>query len=443
MRILFIEPRVNNPVRIKIALPMTFLSLYSYVQQHCSDVEVAYHSCEIDNFLGSETTLEEVYNKYAPDVVATSAVSSNFNGAKELLQFFKSKGCITLIGGLFPAANDRWVLENVPFIDIVFRGEGEETFVDVLISLKNETSFEDIKGISCNVEGKYIANPDRRLIKDLNQIPPLSYDKIPVEIYRSAETRYYVFASRGCNFACDFCTLTRHWQRKHRKYSTERVILEIDRLVKIFTPQMISFGDDTLSLDSGYFDKLCNDMANRCLSVRFGGKTRIDLIDSARLNLMLKAGFREISFGIETNDEMQLRTLNKGPIFHSLGRVEDLLREASDLGFRVNLNFILGVPGETFDSLKKKADFIIKHCSISNIVPLLGFLTPHWGSELHKCATKLGIKIIDENLDHYNHLQPVCVPDSLGGNGLHLLIETYNTISQATSSEFYNPLLEG
>ena len=221
------------------------------------------------------------------------------------------------------------------------------------------------------------------------------------------------------------------------------MLAEVDHLVKTFAPKQISFGDDTLSLDGRYFDELCTHLANSNFPVRFGGKTRIDLIDSTRLRLMQKAGFREISFGIETNDEVQLKNLNKGPVFHSIGRLKDIVREASDLGFRANLNFILGIPGETSASLKKKADFIISHCSIPNVVPLLGFLTPHWGSELYTRTTDLGLKIIDSNLDHYNHLQPVCVPESLGPDAHKELIEAFNNISEATNSELYNPILGG
>lgn len=237
-------------------------------------------------------------------------------------------------------------------------------------------------------------------------------------------------------------TLTAHWQNKHRKCSIDRVLREIDQIVNIFSAPQISFGDDTLSLDKDYFKKLCEELSKKNFPVHFGGKTRIDLIDFDCLDLMYMAGFRELSFGIESNDERQLATLKKRNIFSALKNLDDVLGYATKLGFRINLNFILGTPEETAESLESKASFIIKHCSLPNIIPLLGFFTPHRGTRLYENANVLGLKIIDHNYDHYNHLQPVCLPDSLGLDGIEILKQTYNYVSKETSSVKYNPLLE-
>jgi radical SAM superfamily enzyme YgiQ (UPF0313 family) len=442
MRVLFIEPRVNNPVRINIALPMTFLALYSYAKTRLKDIEFYYHSMEIDWALGNPQSLDSIYKKYKPDVVTSSAISCNFNAVASILNFFKDNKCITILGGLFPTANDRWVLDKFSFINMVCKGEGEQTFVDILNKLKTNSSYRDVNGISFIDNGKYMSNPDRSLIQDLNCLPPICFDRIPINIYKQFETRYYVFASRGCHYNCDFCTLTSHWQNKNRQYSIERVVNEIEHIINLFSPQLISFGDDTLSLDKSYLFQLCEELACRDFPVKFGGKTRIDLIDSETLKLMRKAGFAEISFGVESHDANQLEILKKGGIVSALSNLQKTIREASDLGFKTNLNFILGVPGETDKSLREKASFIIKHCSYPNVVPLLGFITPHRGTRIYNNKKQLGLRIMDNNYDHYNHLQPVCLAESLGANGIELLQQTYNFISKKTFSEKFNPLLE-
>jgi radical SAM superfamily enzyme YgiQ (UPF0313 family) len=166
------------------------------------------------------------------------------------------------------------------------------------------------------------------------------------------------------------------------------------------------------------------------------------LIDQASLDNMYRAGFRELSFGIESNDEQQLAILNKKSIFSALSHIDDILSYAYQLGFRINMNFILGTPGETIDSLENKAAFIIRNCFAPHVVPLLGFLTPHRGTRLYKNVSRMGIEIIDDNYDHYNHLQPVCLPSSLGSDGLALLKDTYNHIAKQTNSIMYNPILD-
>ena len=444
MHVLFVEPKVNNPVRINLALPMTFLALYSYARSGLEDVDFFFHSIEVDEFY-DRLDFDGIYKKYFPNVVLCSTVSCNFKSVIDLLKYFKENGCVTILGGIFPTSNDKWVLESYPFIDIVVRGEGEQTLVNILKKLKKSRPLRDIYGITYRLDDIIVRNPDCALLKELDFLPPLSFDKIPIHFYREKkdEVRFYVFASRGCHYKCDFCTLTQHWLNKHREFSVERIILEIEQITNLFSPRQISFGDDTLSLDKKFFEKLCRELAKRQLPIKFGGKTRIDLIDRAYLEMMHDAGFKEISFGIESNDENQLKSLNKGGVFQSLAKLNETLTYASELDFRINLNFILGAPGETVSSLSKKADFIIDHCCSTNIVPLLGFLTPHRGTALYNSIINghEPIKIFDYDFDHYNHLQPVCIPYSLGDRGIEKLIDTYNKISSQTHSTKYNPLI--
>jgi radical SAM superfamily enzyme YgiQ (UPF0313 family) len=347
-----------------------------------------------------------------------------------------------MLGGLFPSANNQWVLANYDFIDIVFRGEGEISLTEVLRSIESEVNYNLVAGISFRCDDIIRVNPDRALIQNLDELPETLYERIPTKTYIENQTRYYVFASRGCSYNCDFCTLTSHWYNKHRKYSITHVLKEIEQLVNIFSPTQISFGDDTLSIDSLFFKELCHELSHRNFPVYFGGKTRIDLINYSSLDDMYHAGFRELSFGIESNDEQQLAILNKKSIFSALSQIDSILGYAYKLGIRINLNFILGTPGETVDSLEKKAAFIIRNCFAPHVVPLLGFLTPHRGTRLYNNVRRMGIEIIDENYDHYNHLQPVCLPSSLGSDGLALLKDTYNYIAKKTNSIKYNPLLD-
>ena len=442
MIVLFIDPEVNNPVRINIAIPMTFLALYSYAEKNLKGIEFEYYSLEIDKAKGKKTTFDDINELYKPDIVITTSVSSNFNNALSILKYFKSKGCITFIGGLFSSSNYKWVLEYHNFVDIVFIGEGEKTFCKVIDRIANEKNLDNISGLAYRQKDKIMFSHPKSVINNLDHLPPLNFDKIPVELYKKFDTRYYVFASRGCFYNCNFCTLNSHWGNIHRMYPIERVTDEIKKLVELFNPIKISFGDDALSIDKIFFENLCYELKNRSFPVNFGGKTRIDSITFNQLELMAEAGFNEISFGVESNIPTQLKGLGKTLIIPALENLNNLLSAATNLGFRINLNFILGTIGETEETLVDKARFIIKHCSKSNIIPLLGFLTPHRGTKLFCEKEKLGLILTDDDFDHYNHLQPVCYPSSLGRNGLKILKEAYNLITIETNSQIFNPILE-
>lgn len=442
MRVLFIESRVNNPVRLNIALPMTYLALYSFIKEKRPDIEFYYHSLENDFACNKILSIETIYEMYLPDVVMCTAISCNFNAATNILKYFKSMESITVIGGLFATANHDWVLNNYEFIDYVIIGEGENTIVELLDAIEDRSSYTDIEGISFRHNNLVCTNKSRQLITDLNTLPTLNYDKLPIHIYKNNNTRYYVFAGRGCCYDCDFCSLANHWQNRHRACSIDKVIKEIEQLITTFQPAQISFGDDTLAIDGPYFRLLCEKLAAKQLPVKFGGKTRIDIITTEYMKLMHEAGFREISFGIESNHSEQLSLLNKQSQIDSIQHINKILDMAQKLGIRINLNFILGIPGETIKTLKDKADFIIEHCSYPKIIPLLSFITPHRGTNLFHDTSKLGIKIVDNNLDHYNHLFPVCFPETLGESGISILKQAYNDISVRTRSESFNPLLE-
>jgi radical SAM superfamily enzyme YgiQ (UPF0313 family) len=421
---------------------MTYLALYSFIKEKRPDIEFCYHSIEIDFACNNILSFETIYDMYLPNVVMCTSISCNFNAATNILKYFKSRESITVIGGLFATANNDWVLNKYDFIDYVVNGEGENTIVELLDAISNRLLLFDIEGVSFRFNNSVCTNKSRQLITDINTLPTLNYDNLPIQIYQNNNTRYYVFAGRGCCYDCDFCTLATHWQNSHRACSIDKVITEIEQLVTLFQPTQISFGDDTLALDGSYFRNLCKRLAAEQLPVTFGGKTRIDIITIEYLKIMYDAGFREISFGVESNHSEQLALLNKKLQNNSIQHINKILDAAQKLGIRVNLNFILGTPGETINTLKDKTDFIVKHCSSPNIIPLLSFITPHWGSNLFHYISKLGIKIVDNDLDHYNHLFPVCFPETLGENGILILKQTYNDISVGTYSESYNPLFK-
>ena len=442
MRILFIDPKVNNPVRTNLALPLTFLSLYSYVKDKAPFIEFCYHSIEIDHIKEKLNSLSDIYNKYIPDIVITTSITCNFYSATKTLSFFKEKyNCFTILGGLFASSNDKWILDNYSSVDVIVRGEGEETLLELLLSLFYKQNYSNINGTSIKIGNEVLINADRQLINELSRLPILNYKSIPIEVYKKYNSRFYVFASRGCSYNCHFCTLSSHWQIKHRSFPHERVIAEIENIINIFNPKQISFGDDTLCLNATYFEKLCIELSKHRYNVKFGGKIRLDLINRKLFKLMSEAGFIELSFGVESNDSQQLDILNKGSIFRSLNKIDDVLKLSMDYGVRINMNFILGMPGETIDSLCSKTDFIIEKCKHPNVIPLLGFLTPHPGTIVHANLNALKLRVIDSNLENYNHLVPVCVPESLGEMARSLLITSYNKISLETNSQEFNPLL--
>ena len=253
---------------------------------------------------------------------------------------------ITLVVGGYTATEKVEEFFNTcPSIDILVRGEGEETIQDILRGIRPK----DILGISYLRNGAVTHNPNRPL-PDVNLLPnpdrSLRHNDYPLSIngikIRSCGFDA-VLTARGCPFDCKFCTFSLNPLGQKRNYvarSVDSVIEEISGL----KANIIMFSDDNFFTDPGRAEEICDRLIALKIRKRFFAQARIDIARyPSLLEKMVRAGFKALLIGIESPHDWILKQLNKGFDQKTIRKSFEVLREYP---FFYNGYFIYGNIGE-------------------------------------------------------------------------------------------------
>jgi len=436
LKILLVKPLVKYPLKNEdVGIPLGLMYLSSYIKRFSKDIEVSLLDCRLNKLLGRKRDIERELSEF--DVVATSACTSEFYDACNILREAKNQGKITVMGGLFPTFNSEFALKT-GCIDFVVRGEGETTFLELLESIQGKKKIENVKGISFKAGNKIIHNPCREPIKNLNELPLPDYDVIQTKKYLKYCTGA-IYSSRGCTNNCVFCSLNKFWDFKCRARSIKNVVKEIE-LLKSLGFERIHFKDESLTLNQERARKLFSEIRKRNLNLNFKAKSRVDGLDQKLLKVMVGAGVDTVSFGVESVWGNSLKRMLKGSKVNKKA-IEKCFHTLLSEDCNANPSFILGWLGETRESLEFNKEFIERWGSMEGVITYLGFITPHPGLGLYEHARKIGLKIISRDFNRYTHLLPVAFPESMGSNGLEEMTKVFNEISVNTNTQEINPLI--
>ncbi len=296
-------------------------------------------------------------------------------------------------------------LKDCPEIDFVVRKE----FDYAACEFANGKPLEEILGISYLKNGSVVHTPDRPEIQDLDSLPHVT------EIYRRDldVTKYNVpfllypyvslYTTRGCPAQCTFClwpqTLSGHpW----RKRSTDDVASEMAK-AKEFWPNVreFFFDDDTFNIQKARTVELCEKL--KPLKLTWSCTSRVTT-DYETLKAMKEAGCRLLIVGYESGDQQILKNIKKGA---TVERARQFTKDCHKLGLVVHGDFILGLPGETHDTINTTIAFA-KELDVETIQVSVAHAYP--GTELYDYAVKNGFmvgdnKMVDEGGHQLAHIQ--------------------------------------
>ena len=191
-------------------------------------------------------------------------------------------------GGLHPTFLPEQVLRYGP-VDIVVKGEGEMTFLEICNTLRNkETDLSGIAGISYQNDGKVFHNEPRTLIEDIDSIPfPATHLILYPESF-NYKSMGSMIVSRGCPWRCTFCSSRLFWEKKLRMRSPQNIIDEIKVLKERYNSNYIMFWDDSFSVHKKVVTKYCKGLVDAKLNIRWRTATRADLVDDETLQWIKK-----------------------------------------------------------------------------------------------------------------------------------------------------------
>lgn len=353
--------------------------------------EVAVIDCPICRF--NHDKLREELTAFHPDIVGISAMTTMIASALQAAKDVKETcpDATVVLGGPHATFMDEEILQSESGVDIIVRGEGEYTMLELARLLPDCGKLADVKGITLRRGGDIFRTPSRPRIQDLDALPYPAYHLMPMEKYRIyGRIHLPVMSSRGCPFQCTFCVASQMFGAKFRARSPRSVVDEIEWLIKEYGAEAISFHDDTLTLDNRRMLRICDEIKKRKVEVPWGCQTRADCVSKELLSRMMEAGCHEVSFGVESGSQRIIDAVGKKI---SREQAEKAVRWSRELSLFVAVSAILGYPGETRETLKQTIDFVHK---LEPDDAWLCIATPYPGTMLRALIENMGWKISND-----------------------------------------------
>ena len=349
----------------------------------------------------SENSLPTVISQEKPDIVGITAMTPTINSAVNVAKKVKeSNSNVTVVlGGAHATIRPEETLQNAPEIDIVVRGEGEQTTLELVKVLENDaSSINQVLGITYREWTGIRSNPSRQPLSDLDALPFPAFHLLPVGKYRlhppfgRRSPVMPIITSRGCPYRCIFCSKS-VFGKKYRSNSPAYIVDEIRLLNEKFGVKEIKFYDDVFTLDRKRVIDICRQLKEQGIDIPWTCETRVNLVDRELLRVMKDAGCYMIAYGVESGNQVILNNLKKDITLEQAIKAFELTDEA---GIETVAYFMIGSPDETPQTIEETMDFAKK---LDPDFVQFSMTTPYPGTELFRLAFEEGY--VSEKWDEY------------------------------------------
>ncbi len=366
-------------------IPLGIGYLAAVLEENKYEVDVI--DCQVQKPTKKE--LEKELNRLQPDVIGVTSTTLTYKSATDIVKTAKQScpNSLTILGGPHVTVLDKQTLSDQTEVDIVVRGEGEQTLLE-LVDLASKSKLKDlakVAGITFRKNGKLVQTPDRPFIQNIDELPYPAFKHFQINKYRLFGKTYLpVITSRGCPFQCTFCLASRMCGRRFRARSPENVVDELEFLRDTYEADAFSFYDDTFTFDRKRAREICKEMKNRNVDLHWDCRTRVDRITKKDLAILRDANCQLIHFGVESGSQKMLDAMKKGTTVEQNARA---IKWAKEVGILVAISVVVAYPGETPDMLQQTLDFIQK--TRPDYVYMCVAI-PYPGTELHDLLQELG-----------------------------------------------------
>jgi radical SAM superfamily enzyme YgiQ (UPF0313 family) len=365
----------------------------------------------------NQDTLKSKLQDFQPDLVGVTSMTPTIQSALQSTQAAREAcpNATIVIGGPHATFMDKEILTEEPSVDVVARGEGEETLLELAQSATGSKKLQDILGITFRKGRDIIQNPTRPTIKNLDDLPYPAYNRFALEKYLLYGKLFLpVITSRGCPFQCAFCTTSRILGKEYRARSPKNIVDELEHIENTYHADSFTFYDDTLTLDKGRIFKICDEIKARHIKIPWDCQTRVDQVSKEILSKMKESNCQQVFFGVESGCQTILDAVKKRT---TVEQNEKAIRMAKEAGLFVSISIILGYPGETPEMLKQTLDFI-RRAEPDDVY--LCIATPYPGTELRKVVEEKGWKM-SSDWSKYDTVTPVFENPNLSDEAVHKL----------------------
>ncbi len=311
--------------------------------------------------LGSD--IDDILNEVSreePDCIGFSCMTGLHNKALEIATDIKKNFDIPIIMGgphatLFPD-----VIKE-PSIDIICRGEGEFSIIDLLDAIERQQSYNTIENLWVKDGRDVHKNEMRTYPETLDDIPLIDwtcYDGTAVKKHSPV-----AFLVRGCPYSCSYCfneglrNMTKNLGKYIRAFSVDRSIQEIKQALDFFENNPVVFTSDTFGIDLEWMESLFERYTNMT-DLPFVLLLRPELASENTINILKKYNCYSVAIGVESGSErVRKEILNRK---YSNQRLLTVAENLHNAGIKFRTYNIIGLPTETEDELWKTIELNIK-----------------------------------------------------------------------------------
>ena len=393
MRFLLINP--FYPMSENPSPPLGLAYIAAVLERMDIEVEIL----DFVVFPYSKKFLETRLKNFLPDVVGFTSVTMNFNDAVLIMTDLKeiNPEIFTVMGGPHVTFCAAETLQTVPELDCVVLGEGEETIVELAKALDKGHKLESVEGIVYRDGNEIRHTGARKHPLDIDSLPIPARHLLPMARYRALGLYVTMTTSRACPFNCIFCVGRNMFGSKVRYRNLESVIDEFEALSKLGFA-LISLADDLFTAQKKRCLYICDEIIRRGIKQRWSSFARVDTVSKELLEKMNEAGCSDICFGVESGKPEILKTIKKGISLDQVVKAVEMCQEA---GISPLASFILGLPGETAETLKETVEFALK---LNSLGARHGYhhLSPFPGTEIREESDRYGITILTDDWSKYH-----------------------------------------
>lgn len=300
----------------------------------------------------------------SPDLVGVTMMSPTYAAAMQTVDMVsRHSDAKIVVGGPHPSSLPEQCLEDNPNIDFVVVGEGEKALVNLVAFLsENDKEINNINGILFRDKNGVVKTGPSGRIENLDDLPFPARHFFPIGKYKThppyGKKNPYMtlITSRGCPFQCTYCSKS-VYGNKYRAMSPERVVSEIRHIIRKYGIKEIHFYDDDFTMDMKRAETICDLLIEESFGISWSCTTRVDLVNERLLEKMKKAGCWLISYGVESADPNILKRIKKG---YTIEHVKSAFSLTKRVGIRTVAYLMVGLPGETRETLNKTIEFSIE-----------------------------------------------------------------------------------
>lgn len=345
------------------------------------------HDSTLANFSAWKThAITKLLLKLKPSVIGISQWTHNRHSSIELAKICRRTlpECTIIMGGGHATfCYDDILCEDSP-VDIVVRGEAEQTLLEIISGLSDRTKWSDIAGIAFRDNGTIITTKLRSRLDDLDLLPiPARYmdTSVGLDIEIQAE---FIVTTRGCPSSCHFCSSPDFWGKKVRFRSPGAILEEVRYIKETYGLIYFSFRDDTFTADRKRVLEFCQLLQQTKTYILWNCQSRVTAIDQELLVEMKRAGCECIQLGVESGSPEILSRLGKNITPEQIKLSSRLIRET---GINLSIYLISAIPGEISADTEQTLNLI------KDIQPDDGYVSPlayYPGTRMYNDALKSG-----------------------------------------------------